>query len=191
MTMSMLDRFAPSAQRSLLDAGELARRARRPQLGTDALLLALTTQSAVRPVLDRAGADEAAVRGVLAERWQWRDGPDDRALLARLGIDLDAVHAAADAAGAPTRWRLERSRLRPLRLCLASPATAVVLTGQARKVIEVALWRADRLRRPATDADLLHGMLCDPASRSSQTLCELRVCFPSLIDHLDAGGLAA
>jgi hypothetical protein len=101
------------------------------------------------------------------------------------------VHAAADAAGVPTRWRLERSRLRPLRLCLASPATAMVLTGQARKVVEVALWRGGRLRRPATDADLLHGMLCDPESRSRQVLSELRVCFPSLIDHLDFRSEAA
>jgi hypothetical protein len=191
MTMSMLDRFSPATQRSIADAGALARRACRHQLGTDALLLALTVRSGVRPVLERFGADEAAVRHVLDTRWGWEDGPDDHQLLARLGIDLDAVRAAGPAGAGRTRWRLERARLRPLRLCLSSPGTAFILTGQARKVVEVAQWRGRRHGGPATDADLLHAMLCDPHSRSSQTLCELRVCFPSLVDHLDAGPLAA
>jgi hypothetical protein len=101
------------------------------------------------------------------------------------------VRAAGPDGAGRARWRLERSRLRPLRLCLSSPGTAFLLTGQARKVVEVAQWRGRRLRRAATDVDLLHAMLCDPASRSSQALGELRVCFPSLVDHLDAGPLAA
>jgi hypothetical protein len=190
--MTMLDRFSPSARHSLVRAAALARRAGRPDLGTDAMLLALAEGSGIRSVLGRHGASEPAVRDVVARRWGWDAPLDDRRLLALLGIDLDQVRRRRPTGQDETAgWRLDRSRLRPLRVSLAGPPGAMVLTGPARKVVEVALWRGRQQGTPAQDADLLHGLLSDPASRSVQVLCTLRVCFPSLIDELDARNLAA
>jgi hypothetical protein len=183
----MIDRFAFSARRSLTRAGALARRAGLTEIGTDALLLSLADDSEVSDVLARYAATDLAIRDVIACWWGWRAAPDDEQMLAAVGIDVDRVRGLLPTGLDETAgWRLARSRLRPLRVSLIGPTGAQVLSGQARKAVEVAVWRAAGRGGHPGDTDLLYGMLCDPRSRSHQVLTELRVCFRTLIEHLDA-----
>jgi hypothetical protein len=183
----MIDRFSFSARRSLTRAGALARRAGLVEIDTDALLLSLADDSEVSDVLARYGATNYAIRDVIACWWGWRAAPDDEQLLAAVGIDVERVRRLLPTGFDETAgWRLARSRLRPLRVSLIGPTGALALSGQSRKVIEVALWRADQRGSHPGDADLLYGMLLDPRSRSHQVLGELRVCFRTLVEHLEA-----
>jgi hypothetical protein len=183
----MFDRFSFSARRSLTRAGALARRAGLTEIDTDALLLALADDSEVSDVLARYGATDLAVRDVIACWWGWRAAPDDELMLAAVGIDVERVRPLLPTGLDETAgWRLARSRLRPLRVSLIGPTGAQVLSGPARRVIEVAVWRGHRRGGHPGETDLLWGMLLDPRSRAHHVLCELRVCFHTLAEHLDA-----
>jgi hypothetical protein len=188
----MLDRFTPAARRSLVRAATLAARSDRPYLGTDSLLVTLAGDSDMAVVLRRHGAGARAVGDAVARLWGWPAGAEDGARPAALGTE-DEIRRHLPGGAETGGWRLARSRLRPQRLCLVGPGGrgGRVLSGQARKVIEVALWRAQGRGGPAGDADLLMGMLGDGASRSAQVLAGLRVCFTSLVDEIEARDLAA
>jgi hypothetical protein len=165
-----LELFTPAARGTLVRAAVLAQRTGRSHLGTDALLVALAERSEVAPVLARLGATRTAVREAVRHRWGWDPGADGRSLV------------AADTAG----WYLDRSWLRPNRLRLIGPQVSRVLSRSNRRVIEAALERSGHRGIRAGDADLLRALLADPRNRGSQALSTLRVCFTSLIDHLDA-----
>jgi hypothetical protein len=184
----MFARFTPSARAVVVRAGMLAIDAGRPVLGTDYLLLALAER-------DRSGGwlgvAPEAVRAELSRlaRCPGRpERPDDRELLAAIGIDLDEVRRRIAAATSvrvddPARWRLRRSLARPLRITLTGPASELVLAGQSRKVIEVALWA--RHGRPlVTEEGLLWGLLADGSNDSVRILCGLGVDLRALWSRL-------
>lgn len=167
--MTMLDRFAPDARRTVVRAGRLAVEAERAYL-SDAFLLAALADS--RPV-GAAPDDVGAAVGARPGR--------DRALLATLGIDLDEVRRRVSGATAvrpddPALWTLRRAPLRPLRVTLAGPGTAIVLDESARKAVEVAFWAARRARRARAGLDdLLWGLLADGAGGAVGVLRDLGV----------------
>ncbi|XRQ04167.1 Clp protease N-terminal domain-containing protein [Actinomadura welshii] len=167
---TMLDGFTPDARRTIVRAGTLAADAGRAALGDGFLLLALAED---RPV----GAAARDVRAALGEP----RGGRDRELLATLGIDLDEVRRRVREATAarpddPALWTLRRSRLRPLRVTLAGPGTAIVLDESGRKAVEVALWASRRARRArAGHDDLLWGLLADGSGSAAGVLRGLGV----------------
>lgn len=155
----MLSTFTEPARRAMIHAGTLALDAGRPALTADLLLLALAE---TRPFA--TAAFTATPQDVRAHV----DTGDARALLATLGIDLDEVRRRSRAGtGDPARWRLTRSRLRPLRVTLYGPLGAVPLAGHVRKVVEVARWAS-----PAgvTGESLLWGLLADCANGAARIL---------------------
>ncbi|MEU7859955.1 Clp protease N-terminal domain-containing protein [Nonomuraea sp. NPDC049141] len=154
----MLARFTDSARRVLIRAGTLALDAGRPALTPDLLLLALAE---IRP-FSLAGFTVTAedVRGQV-------DLGDRRELLATLGIDLAEVHRRTRAGTSdPARWRLTRSRLKPLRVTLHGPLGSVPLAMHARKVMEVAMWQPGAV----TGERLLWGLLADYSNGAGRIL---------------------
>jgi hypothetical protein len=169
--MSMLTGFAPSARDAVIRAGMTASDCGQRRLSDGFLLLAL----AERPLgcsVD-LGVSAAAVRAALEARAPRRH---DRELLAAFGIDLDEVRRRMLAATParlddPARWRLHRSRVRPLRVTLCGPAAEIDLDESGRKAIEVARWVSRRARRPLIHReDLLWGVLADGSSESVRIL---------------------
>ncbi|MFG1706053.1 Clp protease N-terminal domain-containing protein [Nonomuraea sp. M3C6] len=165
----MFARFTAGARRAVVRAGILALDAGRPTLDADLMLLGVAE---VRPFsLSSFTASEAEVRervGVC----------DARALLATLGIDLDAVRrTTGSGADAPGSWRLRRSRVRPLRVTLYGPLGEIPLAMHARKVIEVAKWRPG----PVTGERLLWGLLADHANGAARILRDTGVNLPELV----------
>ncbi|MFI6385837.1 Clp protease N-terminal domain-containing protein [Nonomuraea sp. NPDC050540] len=142
----MFARFTDTARHAFVTAGVLALEAGHRRLGTDMLLLALAE---TRPFeLTSFTATAASLR----ERLDLRD---TRALLAGLGISLDEVRGRA--LPGVGEWRLARHRLRPLHVVLYGPRGEIALTGGARKVVEVAMWRPGAV----TGESLLWGLLAD------------------------------
>ncbi|MEU4234720.1 Clp protease N-terminal domain-containing protein [Nonomuraea sp. NPDC026600] len=154
----MLERFTGPARRALIRSGTLALDAGRPALTPDLLLLALAE---IRPFsLDGFTVTAEDVRRHV-------DLGDRRELLATLGIDLDAVHRRTRAGTSdPSRWRLTRSRLNPLRVMLYGPLGAVPLAMHARKAVEVAMWRPGAV----TGERLLWGLLADYSNGAGRIL---------------------
>jgi hypothetical protein len=179
----MLERFTPSARRTVVRSGLLAMDAGRRVLGTDWLLLGLTETDGLDPALESFSVTPDAVRAEMDRRRGEPARRPDRELLAAIGIDLDEVRRRASRTTStrvddPELWLLRRSRARPLRLVLSGPPGALALDGPSRKVTEVALWarRRDHSRRPlATAEDLLWGLLADGANESVRILHGLGV----------------
>jgi Clp amino terminal domain, pathogenicity island component len=169
--MSLLTGFAPPARQTVVRAGMAATDCGQPLLSDGFLLLALAERPLSRPV--DLGVTAAAVRAALETRAPRRH---DRELLSAFGIDLDEVRRRMlDATSArlddPARWRLYRSRVRPLRVTLSGPAAEIVLDESGRKAIEVARWVSRRARRPLIHReDLLWGVLADGSSESVRIL---------------------
>ncbi|GII62609.1 hypothetical protein Skr01_26940 [Sphaerisporangium krabiense] len=179
-----LDTYTAAARRAMARAGILAADAGRHTLDDVHILLALTetrpfdrpptaftlTPNATRAAMDGAdGADggDARDRDPLGDR-----DARDRDLLAALGVDLDEVRRRLRGLVAlddPALWRLHRARLRPLRVTLSGPPGDLVLTGRARKVIEVAAGRW-REPGPVRGEDLLWGVLCDHTNPALRVL---------------------
>ncbi|MFI7130399.1 Clp protease N-terminal domain-containing protein [Nonomuraea sp. NPDC050153] len=165
----MFARFTEGARRAVVRAGTLALDAGRSTLDADLLLLGVAE---VRPFsLESFTASEADVRARV-------DVGDARALLATLGIDLDAVHRRSRAGlDVPGLWSLRRSRVRPLRVTLYGPLGQIPLAMHARKVIEVAMWRPG----PVAGEDLLWGLLADHANGAAAILRDAGVDLTALI----------
>ncbi|MFI6793775.1 Clp protease N-terminal domain-containing protein [Nonomuraea sp. NPDC050383] len=152
-------RFTRPARRAVATAGTIALDAGHPALTTGVLLLALAE---TRP-FDLASF--TATREEIGSRVD--TGPDARALLATLGIDLEEVRRRTRAsAGDPDRWRLTRSPLRPLRMTLHGPLGSIPLAGHMRKVVEVARRRPG----PVTGESLLWGLLADGGNGTAAIL---------------------
>jgi hypothetical protein len=98
-----------------------------------------------------------------------------------LGIDLDEVRrrvlgATSARLDDPARWRLRRSRVRPLRVTLTGPAAEITLDEAGRKAIEVARWASRRGHRTQiAREDLLWGLLADASSESVRILRRCQV----------------
>ena len=144
----------------------------RDRLSTEFFLLALAEDQPLSKPVD-LGITAARIRAEIKARTTARQ---DRELLAALGIDLDEVRRRAlDATSTrlddPSRWQLNRSRVRPLRVTLSGPAAEIVLDESGRKVIEVAQWASRRGQRALIDReDLLWGLLADASSESVRIL---------------------
>jgi ATP-dependent Clp protease ATP-binding subunit ClpA len=142
-------RLTPEARDAVARARHAARE-RHAQLGTEYLLLALAQDGAgvATMVLRQAGVDEERVRTGL-DALTTRSGrmldDQDRAALATIGIDLDAVLARLDESfggqsGSPGPDRRELLR--------RGRSGARGLTPRARKVMALSLREAIRLGHP-------------------------------------------
>jgi len=159
--MTMFARFTPHSKRLVVRGGTLAGESGRQLLDTDFLLLAVAESGVVD------GVSAAAVRARIG-------GPTDHELLATLGIDLDVVRSrVGDLTDDLTRWDLKRSPTRPLRVTLTGPAGDLRLTGQARKVIEVAQCWARHRDAQVSAHDLMAGLLADDHNESVRILRHL------------------
>ncbi|GAA3102766.1 Clp protease N-terminal domain-containing protein [Streptosporangium carneum] len=157
--------FTQEARRVMVRAALLALDNGRATLDEDMLLLALAESWPVEGVT-------VTPEAVLAEIGT---SPDDRELLATLGIDLDEIRRRVlRRRDDPAAWRLRRSRVRPLRVVLTGPAGDLPLTGRARKVVEVAMhWHGSGTA--VTEEDLLRGLLADGSNASVAILRRLGV----------------
>ena len=168
--VSGLASFSPSARLAVIRAGMTAADCGQRRLSDAFLLLALAEgEPLARPV--ELGVTAAGIRAAIEARAPRRR---DRELLATFGIDLDEVRRRAVMATRsddPVRWRLRRSPVRPLRVTLSGPATAIVLNEGGRKAIEVARWVSRRGHRTVVEReDLLWGLLADGRSESVRIL---------------------
>lgn len=156
----MFERFTDSARHVVVQAQQEARDLRHERVGTEHLLLALThgaqgdapagRGAGVARLLAEAGLDHPAVR---AEVLRLAGGGVDGPALASIGVDLDAVREAVEAAfgeGAlergPEAGRRARTRSR--------------FAADARKALELSLRETVRLKqREITAGHILLGLL--------------------------------
>lgn len=111
----MFERFEPGAKQALIDARDEARRAGKDRIGSEHVLLGLLARPGT-------AADALAASGVTLSALRSRlpgssGGSLDADALASLGIDLDTVRRATDAAfgpGALDQVRVPGRRLLPL-----------------------------------------------------------------------------
>ena len=176
----MFERFTDEARQVVVRAQEEARELRARQIDPVHLLLALSRDAGRGgQVLRAAGADHAAVR----EARQRSHGELDADALAAVGIDLDQVRAAAEAAFGP--GALDRGRARSGHLPFADGSKRA-LEEALRHVLQSKLRRRARvidsgavlagllavddpvvtrvLRQLGTDADQLRGRLGDASA---------------------------
>jgi len=126
--MTMLTTFAPPARQTVIRAGLLASEGGTRGLSDGYFLLALAESQPLTSPVD-LGVTAAMVRDQLGAQTPRRHDGD---LLAALGIDLDEVRRRALGATParrddPARWRLHRSRVRPLCVTLTGPAAEITL----------------------------------------------------------------
>ncbi|HYB86170.1 MAG TPA: Clp protease N-terminal domain-containing protein [Streptosporangiaceae bacterium] len=150
----MFERFGHDARRAVVAARYEAVRAGRSQIGCEHLLLGLLAEPGpAAAAMAAAGLRLTAVRARLLRGSQAEPDPLDADALALVGIDLDTVRRAADAAfgpGALDRAGPGRAR-RPGRMRL---------TADAKKALERALRAAAGLRhRELNGGHLLIGII--------------------------------
>ena len=150
----MFERFTQDARRAVVHARHEAADAGQSQIGCEHLLLALLAEPGpAAAALTAAGVELTALRAALPRGGQSEPDPLDADALASVGIDLDTVRRAADAAfgpGALDRAGPGRAR-RPGRMRL---------TADAKKALERTLRAAARLRhRQISGAHLLIGII--------------------------------
>ena len=180
----MLERFAPTARQAVADARREAVLAGQDRVRSEHLLLSLLREPG-------PGADAIAAAGLDAESLRAqlprgdRDVPAglDAGALAVLGIDLDAVRRATDAAFG--RGALDRARL-PGRSRLPWAAEARhTLAGAARQAQHLS-------HRQITSAHLLLGILDQKDSGALILLAQAGADIPALrADVLRRIGAAA
>jgi ATP-dependent Clp protease ATP-binding subunit ClpA len=157
----MFERFEPSARQALSDARDEARRAGQDRISSEHVLLGLLAQPG-------AAADALADAGLtlpeLRSRVPARSGRSlDADALASLGIELDAVRRATDAAFGP--GSLDQAR-RPSRRQLPMAAdTKQTLVGAVRHAHQHG-------EREITSGHLLIGILDQPDSCAGAILTE-------------------
>jgi ATP-dependent Clp protease ATP-binding subunit ClpA len=97
--MAMFERFEPTARKAFEDAREEANRAGQSQISSEHVLVGLLREPGpAAEALTAAGVDVAALRALLPHGGEDAEGWLDADALATLGIDLDAVRRATDAA---------------------------------------------------------------------------------------------
>lgn len=98
----MFERFEPTARQAFLDARDEARRAGRDRVGSEHVLLGLLAEpGTAADALTAAGLDLESMRVRLPRGSHEAPAGLDAEGLATLGIDLDAVRRATDAAFGP------------------------------------------------------------------------------------------
>jgi ATP-dependent Clp protease ATP-binding subunit ClpA len=150
----VFERFTQDARATVVHARHEATRGGQSQIGCEHLLLGLLAgPGPAAAALTAAGVEPTALRAALARSGRPDPDPLDADALASVGIDLDTVRRAADAAfgpGALDRAGSGRAR-RPGRMRL---------TADAKEALERALRAAARLRhRQISGAHLLIGII--------------------------------
>jgi len=150
----VFERFGQDARGALVHARHEAAGAGREQIGCEHLLLGLLAEPGpAAAAMTAAGAELTALRAALPRGGQPDADPLDADALASVGIDLDTVRRAADAAfgpGALDRAAPGRAR-RPGRMRL---------TADAKNALERALRAAGRLRhRQLSGGHVLIGII--------------------------------
>jgi hypothetical protein len=156
------ERFDVATRRIIALAAEEALRAGHRQVGPEQLLLSLAEWSAMpAEELSAAGATAAGLRGLIPATGGGHLAPLDAEALASLGIDLDTVSRASDAAFGP--GSLNRAKVRQHgRRHRPGPARLAAASAQA---IELAQLAARRMgHRQIAPGHLLLGLLDQPAS---------------------------
>jgi ATP-dependent Clp protease ATP-binding subunit ClpA len=156
----MFERFSGAARQAVVVARSEAMRIGQPTIGCEHLLLALLSEqrSAAGQALTATGLTLDDLRARVAAGKPATDGEDDpldAEALASLGIDLDTVRRAADAAFG--RGALDRVAQGPS----ASRARGSRrMTAEAKKSLELALKSAVALRqREISTGNLLIGII--------------------------------
>jgi ATP-dependent Clp protease ATP-binding subunit ClpA len=139
----MFERFRPDARRAVARAVHEAVRARQDRIGCEYLLLGLLTEPGIAAqALADAGLEISSLRAQLPGGSTADPDSLDAEALGSLGIDLDAVRRATDAAFG--RGALERaSAPRRDRLRITGGRS---MTAEAKKSLELALRAAAGLR---------------------------------------------
>jgi ATP-dependent Clp protease ATP-binding subunit ClpA len=184
--VTVFDRCDADAQRVISVALAEARRRGHDWLGTEHLLVALLRERRVLPETAQGvlPADPEAAGRALD---RLIGPPAPRAdLLASLGVDLEAVRAAArQAFGAeaverlargprprPRRGRLRRKR----RGCMSLLAGGLGVAPRVKQVLQRAVEHAERQGRPAAaPSDVLLGMVDTEAAMSNRLLRDMGV----------------
>ena len=153
----MFEKFTPDARAVVGRARDETVRAGRRDIGPEHLLVALAAGPGLAAdVLAAAGATEAGLRGQLTHEAADEPDPLDADALASIGIDLDAVRRASDAAfgaGALDRHRPRRAGRRGV-------APGVRMTRPAKRALELGLRAAVRRGdRSISSGHLLLGVL--------------------------------
>lgn len=160
----MFERFTNDARETVIRARREARESGADPIGTHHLLLALASPEAglAHEVLGEAGLDERRIRAEIARLVSTPTralGEEDAAALRTIGIDLDSVLARIGESFGPDALRTvgevpaeETLRRRSHRMGRFTP--------RARKVVELALREAIRLRdRHIGSEHLLLGLI--------------------------------
>ena len=148
----MFERFTAQARQVVVDAHQEARELDNPRIGTEHLLLALLSPDAgiAHSVLHGAGLDRARVRADIRRLVRPSSsvalGAGDAAALQEIGIDLDAVRSRIEEVFGP--GALDPPRLPSRRRLLRRwrHRDSLKISPRARKVLELSLREALRLR---------------------------------------------
>jgi ATP-dependent Clp protease ATP-binding subunit ClpA len=181
----MLERFEPAARQALADARDEARRAGQDRICTEHLLLGLLGEpSAAADALGAAGltADELRPRMPRGGHADQGNALDADAL-ASLGIDLDTVRRATDAAFG--RGALDRVRVPGRRRLPMADDTKQTLVGAVRQAHKHG-------QREITSGHLLIGILDQPRNGALALMAQTGTDVPALrADVLRRMGAAA
>jgi ATP-dependent Clp protease ATP-binding subunit ClpA len=147
----MFERFAQTARQAVIDARQEAAWAGQDRVHSEHVLLGLLREPGpAADALTAAGVDAEALRARLPRGdHEIRAGLDADAL-STLGIDLDAVRRAADAAFGP--GALDRARVPGSSRLQFSPDAKQTLAGAVREAVH-------RSQREITSGHLLLGIL--------------------------------
>jgi ATP-dependent Clp protease ATP-binding subunit ClpA len=162
----MFERFTQDARQTVVLAQDEARQLHHGWIGTEHLLLALTSLegSSSAAVLAAHGLTRESVRrAVLA----FVGGDDlDAEALGTLGIDLDAIRSSVEAAFGPGALDTDRpGRRNP------EPKGHIPFTARAKKVLELSLREALALKsKSIADGHILLGLLREGEGLAAKVL---------------------
>lgn len=178
----MFERFHQDARAAVVQAKAEAIRAGQGPIGTEHLLLALLDgPGPAAAALAAAGADADDLRSRIPRGEAGQAESLDADALASIGIDLDAVRRASDAAfgaGSLDRVRARRRGRRGI-------AGGARMTEDAKQALELALRAAVRLdNRHISPGHLLLGIIDQPASPAVAALTAAGVDVSGLRDDV-------
>ena len=175
----MFERFDGTARGAVVRAKTEAIRTGQAEIGTEQLLVGLASgPGPAGRALEAAGAGVAVLRKLIpAGGGPGRLEPLDAEALASIGIDLDTVSRATDAAFGPGSLTRTRSKRRVRRRRGSSPRMA----EPAKAALSLALHAALRLgHNHISSGHLLLGVLDQPASPAVSALRAAGVDIPAL-----------
>jgi ATP-dependent Clp protease ATP-binding subunit ClpA len=168
----VFERFASAARLAVADARNEAGRAGHDKIRSEHLLLGLLAEpSEAADALTAAGLTMPGLRAALPPGKTGRPAGMDADALATLGIDLDAVRRATDAAFG--RGALDRVVLPGRGRFQAADDTKHALAGALRRAV-------DQGHKEITAGDLLISILDQPRSGALEILTRAGVDIPAL-----------